>query len=328
MDKRSTEANKCIHCHICRDNCAFLSRYGIDIGDTAKLKDLAYHCFLCGKCTDVCPEGIDGRQIVLDMRRRRVSEGEQQSVERSHKGVISEKRDYIYRNWKGAASGSVFFPGCNFPSMYPKTNTRISKIFKEHGIGTVYECCGKPVAELGLYEDEKRILDEIRQRLVKSGIEEIITACPNCREFFGNRLGIKVTSVFSKFSELGIGNVVEGDFTFFVPCPDRSSKQWIEEIKPFTKGNIKLIEDVQCCGLGGGAASCEPEIADSFTDKLRELTSHQADQHIVTYCASCTGRFRRSGFDSIDHILTKVIGKDEKPDTKKSYLNRVLTKIK
>ena len=35
-------AADCIHCHKCRDNCAFLSKYGIDIGDTVKLKELAY----------------------------------------------------------------------------------------------------------------------------------------------------------------------------------------------------------------------------------------------------------------------------------------------
>ena len=37
--------------------------------------------------------------------------------------------------------------------MYPKTNTLISKKLAEHGIGTVYECCGKPIAELGMESD-------------------------------------------------------------------------------------------------------------------------------------------------------------------------------
>ena len=43
----------------------FLKKYGIDIGDTEKLKELSYHCFLCGKCTEVCPIGIDGRDYIL-----------------------------------------------------------------------------------------------------------------------------------------------------------------------------------------------------------------------------------------------------------------------
>ena len=327
------QASECVHCHLCRDNCAFLSKYGIDIGDTAQLRELAYHCFLCGKCTEVCPINIDGRQTVLDLRRERVAAGEEASVVKAYKGLIREKRDYIYRNWRHATSGTVFFPGCNFPSMYPKTNARIVSLFAEHGIGTVYECCGKPVAELGLAEDEERIIENIRKRLNDNNITEIVTGCPNCRDFFGDRLGIKVTGIFSKFAELGIGSPVEGDFLFHIPCPDRMEHIWIEEMKPFIKGSISYADGVQCCGLGGSAIALEPELADSFTQKLKEQASVQQDSlgaspEIVTYCASCTGRFKRSGFASIDHIITKIVGTNEQADTTKSYVNRVLTKFR
>lgn len=343
------DASECVHCHICRDSCAFLSKYGIDIGDTERLRELAYHCFLCGRCTEVCPLHIDGRQTVLGLRRERVAAGEKQAVEKDYKGLLREKKDYIYRNWKHATSGCVFFPGCNFPSMYPKTTAAISRMLAEHGIGTVYECCGKPVAELGLQQEEEQILERIRQKLHEHGITEIVTGCPNCRDFFGDRLGIRVTGIFSKFTELGIGNTVEGDFAFYLPCPDRAERKWIEEIRPFISGNIEYIEGVQCCGLGGSAIKYEPGIAAAFADRLREsisdnsVNSHTAavscekqesscindnNRNIVTYCASCTGRFRRSGFSGIDHILTKVTGTNEAPDTAKSYFNRVLSKFR
>lgn len=326
--------SECIHCHICRNNCEFLSKYGIDIGDTDRLRELAYHCFLCGRCTEVCPIHIDGKQVVLDLRRERVSSGERKAVEKKYKGLIREKKNYIYRNWKHATPGSVFFPGCNFPSMYPATNAEIVRLFRAYGIGTVYECCGKPVAELGLKADEDRIIEEIRRRLADNNITEVITGCPNCRGFFGDRLGVKVTGIFSKFSELGIGSTVEGDYRFYIPCPDRNDRRWIEEIRPFIRGSIECIEGVECCGLGGGAAVNEPDIADRFTEKLKEQSvlqqsgSFPQDIHLVTYCASCTGRFRRSGLGTINHIITEVVGTGEAPDTTKSYINRVLTRFK
>ena len=316
-------ASECTHCHLCRDNCAFLSKYGIDIGDTEKLKELSYHCFLCGKCTEVCPVGIDGRQTVLDLRREAVAGGKKQAIEKEFKGLVREKKDYIYRNWRNVTAGTVFFPGCNFPSMYPKTTAEIVRIFREHDIGTVYECCGKPIAELGLKDNEDRIIENIRKRLAENNVTEIVTGCPNCKDFFGDRLGIKVSGIFSKFKELGIGNIIEGDYIFYIPCPDRRDREWIEEIRPFINGNIDFAEGIQCCGLGGSAAKAEPEIADSFTQKLGEQQSS-----VVTYCASCVGRFRRSGYGSIDHIITKVTGTNEEPDTKKSYINRVLTKFR
>ena len=62
-DNNTVEA--CTHCHVCQNQCEFLKKYGIDIGDTEKLKELSYHCFLCGKCTEVCPENIDGREYII-----------------------------------------------------------------------------------------------------------------------------------------------------------------------------------------------------------------------------------------------------------------------
>lgn len=313
----------CIHCGVCKKNCDFLTKYDIVIGDTGKLKELAYHCFLCGKCTEVCPVHIDGRAEVLDLRREYAAE-HMSELEDKYKGAFGEKRNYRFRNWKHITEECVFFPGCNFPSLFPKTNDVVSKIFEKHGIGTVYDCCGKPVAELGSIEDEDRIIEEIKFKLQENNIKEIIFACPNCREHFGNRLGVKVSSVFSKLEELGEGQVYEGDVKFFIPCPDKELKQWVDEIRPFINGNISYVEGIQCCGLGGHAGHIEPDLSQGFADKFK------ANEHgqVFAYCASCTGRLKRNGFDSIDHILTKILGTNEKPDTAKSYVHRMMTKYK
>ena len=314
---------KCLRCHNCRDNCDFLSKHGIDICDTEKLRELAFHCFLCGRCTAVCPAGIDGWGIIMEMRRE-IAASDKVSIEKAYRGLIAEKRNYKFRNWKHVTSGSIFFPGCNFPSMYPKTNAALVKMFEEHGIGTVYECCGKPISELGLAQDEEMIIAWISKRLESEGVTEIVTACPNCRFFFGDKLGARVRSVYDKLSELGEGNALEGDMEFYVPCPDRTEKLWIEELRPFVKGEIIINDSAQCCGLGGSAVLCETEIADGFVKRLVEST----ERPLHTYCASCVGRFRRKGLKTIDHVLPQIMGTNEQPDTGKSYLNRVLTKFK
>ena len=319
-----TSIDKCVHCHKCRDNCAFLTKYGIDICDTDKLKELTYHCFLCGRCTAVCPVGIDGRELIMDMRRGRASSEERAQIEKKYKGLIGEKREYRFRNWKHVTSGTVFFPGCNFPSMYPKTNAALEKLFAEHGIGTVYECCGKPISELGFADDEERILDGIRGRLQSSDVKEIVTACPNCKGFFGDRLGVEVKSVYKKLTELGLGAKLDGDIEFYLPCPDRFEKNWVEDIRPFINGSISINDSAQCCGLGGSAVSCEKEIADGFVSALKENSRGR----IYTYCASCMGRFRRCGLDNVYHVLPLIMDTKERPDTAKSYINRVFTRFK
>ena len=48
----------CTHCGVCTENCEFLKKYDLTIGDTEKLSKMAYHCFLCGKCPP--PDGNQG----------------------------------------------------------------------------------------------------------------------------------------------------------------------------------------------------------------------------------------------------------------------------
>ena len=113
--KSKNDVSECIHCHVCQKHCEFLKKYGIDIGDTEKLKELSYHCFLCGKCTEVCPIGIDGRDYILKLRRGNVREEEGTFREKGYGMLLKEKKDYIYKNYRNATGKCILFPGCNFP---------------------------------------------------------------------------------------------------------------------------------------------------------------------------------------------------------------------
>ena len=95
--KSKNDVSECIHCHVCQKHCEFLKKYGIDIGDTEKLKELSYHCFLCGKCTEVCPIGIDGKDYILEFRRENVREAEGAFREKGYGMLLKEKKDYIYK---------------------------------------------------------------------------------------------------------------------------------------------------------------------------------------------------------------------------------------
>ena len=73
--------------------------------------------------------------------------------------LIKEKANYIFRNYKHVTSGRVVFTGCNFPSYFPKTTKYLADLLeKKAGIGIIYDCCGKPIAELGLEKEEQAIL--------------------------------------------------------------------------------------------------------------------------------------------------------------------------
>ncbi len=323
MKNRHT-VEACTHCHSCRDHCVFLKKYDLDIGDREQVEKLAYHCFLCGKCTELCPEGVDGRAYILNLRRERVKESGGLLEEKGYGMLLKEKKDYIYRNYRRAQGESILFPGCNFPSFFPKTSKKLVNELKKYGIGVAYDCCGKPIAELGMEADEKRIIARIQSELSKRKIKEVIMLCPNCYDFLKSRLtGVRVVSIYKKLEELGIGrkNLLAAEV--FLPCPDREKRELLREIEPYIDGKLTPIENVQCCGLGGCAPVKEPELARSMGAALKD----KAEKKVYSYCASCAGNLNRKGCKNVRHVLTEIMETYEEADIGKSILNRIKTKF-
>lgn len=317
-------AEQCIHCHICRKNCSFLEKYQIDIGDRNKLRELAYHCFLCGKCTAVCPKGIDGRELILGMRREMVEKNGGTCGEKGYSLMLAEKQDYIFRNKRRLAGKSVLFPGCNFPSFYPKTTKILIDLLKRKGdMGVFFDCCGKPVGELGLKEREEQIARRLDETLLNAGVEEVVMVCPNCYDFLKGRLHVRVISIYEKLSELGIGKRIEGTVPLFLPCPDRERRQWVSWFSPWLLETPEVIEKTQCCGLGGLAGVKERELAADMAGGVRD----RGYDRIYTYCASCAGNLTRNGCQGVTHILPEILETGEQPDIGKSMINRVKTKF-
>ena len=314
----------CIHCHKCRQQCLFLDKYKIDIGDSDRLRELAYHCFLCGRCSEVCPKGIDGRGIILAMRQEEIRKNCNKLTQKGYGMLLFEKEDYIYKNYRRGKKKSVIFPGCNYPSFYPKTTEKLAAMLLESAdMGIVYDCCGKPVAELGLEKKEEKILSGIESRMRECKVEEIVTLCPNCYHYLKPKIGIKLISIYEKLRELGIGRKLSGEFPVFLPCPDKEPKNLYKDIEFFIDGDIKEANKAQCCGLGGCACVKESDLAYKMACSMKEN-----EGQVYTYCATCAGNLERKGCAPLKHILNEIIGSDEKAALKTSMINRAMTKFK
>ena len=317
--KQLTET--CVHCGCCTSVCGFLKKHKLDLQDFAGHPELAYHCFLCSECYRACPRDINGREVALAMRRDSVADNGGKIAEKGYTGLIAEKKDYLFRNEKKAKKKTVLFPGCNFPSFFPKTTEYLAKLLKDTAdIGVWYDCCGKPVSELGLAKEDAQGLDALQRRIEKHGIEEIIVLCPNCYHFLKPRLDIPVVSIYDKLRELGLGSQIhEENANIFVPCPDKASLVLEKSLLPFFDGAHENIKGIQCCGLGGCAAGKEPEIASSFAEMLKDRNL----PNVYTYCASCAGKLRRGGVSNVRHVLVEILGTGEQAEVSlKSLWNR------
>lgn len=305
-------AENCVHCGLCTGKCDFLRKYKLDLQSFAEHPELAYHCFLCSDCSLVCPRKICGREIALQLRRDSVAGNGGKIAEKGYAALIAEKKNYLFRNQKRANKKSVLFPGCNFPSFFPETTEYLAGLLKETAdIGVWYDCCGKPVSELGFVKEEEESLNGLRQRIEKLGIEEVIVLCPNCYQFLKHRLDISVVSIYDKLRELGVGNQIrEEKANIFVPCPDKGGLVLEKSLLPFFEGEYENIRGIQCCGLGGCASGKEPEISASFAATMKDKKL----PNVYTYCASCAGRFRRSGVENVRHVLVDILGTNEESE--------------
>lgn len=314
--------NDCIHCNKCVKKCPFLTKYNMDLQEFSNRENLAYNCFLCKDCKIVCPKDIDGAKISLALRS---NYKDKNNIEKKYKALLFEKKNYIFKNYKHSNTKSILFPGCNFSSFYPNATKKIANLFeKEYNIGIVFDCCGKPVAELGIKEYEDNIIKNIEKNMELYGIEEIITLCPNCYYFLKPRISVKIVTIYEKIFELGIkvSNMdLPEEINLFLPCPDKESKHIKESILkliPSFKDSIKEIKDINCCGLGGCAIVNEREIAKEFVDKLKSKNL----ENLYVYCATCAGNFNRNKISNIHHLLLDLLNIEENISNKTSLLNR------
>ena len=317
------DAEKCVHCGRCTASCLFLEKYGLDLGALAQRPELAYSCFLCGRCAAVCPMGIDGSAIALDMRRSRAGDGKALRHDPAYRLLLWEKSPYKFANHRRAEGRSVLFPGCNFPSFFPKTMEKLSAVMASHGVGVAYDCCEKPVYELGLAADAAEHVHRMEEKLRARGVEELVMVCPNCWRFLSGRIGIPMVTVYEKLRQLGEGGTVKRDaFSLYYPCPDRAERRFFADILPFLEGEVTdAFAGVQCCGLGGCAAAREPDLSRQMTAQAAEAAE---DGELYTYCASCVSNFRRKGLARAYHLLPLILGVDEAvPLGMKPLLNRM-----
>ena len=287
----------CIHCKRCTKACDFLSKYGMDLSDFANRPDLRYSCFLCGKCNDVCPVDLDGKEISLFMRRKNP---------KGLKFVKFMKNNYKLRNIGKKKSKDLIFLGCNYPGFLPKTSEKIIEIGYEHGADFSVDCCKRPTHDMG----GEAPLEILEKNLKSQSVERIICLCPNCYHFLTGKIYAEVISVYEYLREIGVGKKIDEACNVFFPCSDRYSREIFEDIKYFTKDYEEPFTSIGCCGLGGGAIKQEGDVVDRWKEKMNSLDK----EFIYTYCSSCAGIFH-NGYKrkNVKNFLTEILEVEEEP---------------
>lgn len=239
---------------------------------------------------------------------------------------VIEKDRYPFKSYPRGRCETILFPGCAFPSQFPKTMDVLSELCREHGAGIAYDCCGKPLEGFGEYKRAAKSLGRLRGRLDSHSCTRIITMCPNCLDYLGPKIGIEMVSVYQALGEWGVA--AKGEFTpglMFTPCPDRRFHMLENQIRSlYDLSAVKTMTHVPCCGLKPQVAARGPEAVQACSAKVIDKSE---GQRIYTYCASCLGQFARSGAADCRHVLSVILGVDEDPDAAHAFMNRAKRKF-
>lgn len=231
-----------------------------------------------------------------------------------------EKRLFPWKASSLKPGRPVFFPGCNLVNFLPQTAQTAARVLQTQDCGWMFDCCGKPLSLKGDLAGSNQILARIEARIAEYQIPEMIVACPNCHQVFSQHLSIPVTNLYEYLWRVGHPSSLEtSTFEVFTPCPDRSKGQIAASIEKLTGGTLMRSEGLPCCGLG----MKQPSQA-----KKALATIQKSDPELKAYCASCYGHLSRNGVRITGHLLTEILGLEERPSAGiKKALNRLQPKF-
>jgi succinate dehydrogenase/fumarate reductase iron-sulfur protein len=264
------EVRKCIHCYACVSACPYIhtdrtgfagpepmvetARHAYDPRTEAeRVLKAAVHlgvwdCVSCRACTDACPQQIDGRRRVLDLRAEIMARPELKGIP-THTMQLNERilKAGTPYGLKAGRPGQwaegldlpvittktlrelVYFPGCSLNSddRGRETAARLAVTLQTAGvdIGRLdgkEVCCGDPARTTGEVDLFALTRDRNLDRFRRLGISRMVTACPHGLNTFRHDYGPDAPTVVH-YSQMLAERLRGGSLRFHGSFPRRTT---------------------------------------------------------------------------------------------------------
>lgn len=295
----------CSRCGICIDTCQLNGSAGIrgvqsvyflrDLRHASVSSEVAGNCLLCGRCTAVCPVGID-LDVIRMSERGRQAESQAPAV-------------YDYLKDTSSGEGKVgYFAGC-MGALTPRVTTAMKRIFREAEVKVWFAdedggvCCGRPQKTAGDLEAARRLVDFNKELFTRHGIATLVTSCPIClrtfREDYGlEEAGIRVLHHSEYIAELirtGLLNPARKGTTYVYhdPCELGRGLSVYEQPREVIQAVGVLKEprrsrrDALCCGGSLGNLRLDVDGQRRIAGDVAALLEETGAKYIVTGCPLC-----------------------------------------
>lgn len=307
--------------------CPYLNKYGYPKEIFLKKDPSVFICTNCGLCDRLCPFEIEPSKAIYSVKEVLIKEG---SLSEDNFKAIKSARSYSKTMSRFPISHfdlkeTVFFPGCALISMGNDIVFSLRKWLEaklHEKIGLTIHCCGDPMFQNGDTDSLSIFTERLKTKLENCGVSKIIFACSNCKKVFKKYIeGFELVHISELVGKADI-KVPLNNFILHHPCPNFKNDEIRNSIDNSFSSQIgKTIENPSCCGLGGSASKLDKDVANTFLNKIKELSDSRS---ILTSCMGCKNRFLKNGIES-KHIYELITGIDIKNPVsdKEKWINRI-----
>ncbi len=318
----------CPSCGVCIDACP-MSAVKANTNDTTvylnrqikrynerRIEEISDKCLLCGKCSVVCPVGVEGDKIRIAQRAVRKYNISPDYSNIDENKLLQSCNKFVNINNKDVSSSGnkkvMYFAGC-MTDLTPSISKSTTSILKKAGIRFEIMdkesriCCGKPMMMAGRTEQTRQMIEKNTAIIKSSGADILLLSCPICYRIFKEHYkleGIEIihhTEFFDRLISEGKLNVSksETNYVYHDPCDLGRGCGIYEQPRNVISASGNLVEAEKhhkesiCCGGSLGSLTLSFEKRKALTENaLNNLTIASPDT-IVTACPLCRSTFNR-----------------------------------
>ena len=318
----------CPSCGVCIDACP-MSTVKANTKDTTvylnrqikrynerRIEEISDKCLLCGKCTAVCPVGVEGDRIRIAQRsiRHYGLTPDYSNIDENSEILTINKNVSNINNIVSNINKEriIYFAGC-MTGLTPGIRKSMEAILKKADID--YEmmdrdggiCCGRPMLMTGRIEPAMQMVEKNTNIIRASGATTLLLSCPICYKIFKEQYkleGIEIihhTEFIDRLIAQGRLKISATDrkYVYHDPCElgrgcnvYEQPRKVIAAIGELTEAGKNRKESI-CCGGSLGSLTLSFEKRKALTENaLNNLTIASPDV-IVTACPLCRSTFNR-----------------------------------